>query len=160
MTTTTDSDDPTADVEFERQVAALLEPEHERIQFERLWARIAAADRPQPSPRRSFARRWTTMLAAAAATFVFGAGTSWYHVASAPDFTTLADAPRHACGSLRVQFAVSTPAVRAAIDASGAHIVTGPDVDGIYTLTATDPLDALRTLRAVPGIRLAEPTNC
>jgi hypothetical protein len=145
------------ELELERRVAALLDPAHEDAQFERLWARIAAVTPNVAPPRRAPHRRGASIMALAA-TMLFGAGISWYHGASAPDYTTLGDSPQRACGSLRVQ-ALGASA-RAAIDASGAHIVDGPDNAGVYTLAAPDPVEALRALRASPAIRLAEPTDC
>jgi hypothetical protein len=159
------------ELELERHVAALLEPAHEDAQFERLWARIATA-----TPRRvraatgatlhrrrrrpSVSRRWIGSIAAVAATLLLGGGgIEWYGNAAAPGYATLADSPRHACGSLRIR-ALDANAAGAAIDVSGARVIDGPDADGIYTLAAPDPIAALHTLRAAPGIRLAEPTDC
>jgi hypothetical protein len=146
--------------ELERRVAALLEPAHERAQFERLWARIVAADASRPRPHYASPRRWASSITALAATLLIGAGVAWYRGAASADYTTLADAPRHACGTLRVRVFDATPSARAALEASGARVVTGPDADGVYTLTAADPIEALRTLRASPSIRLAESTDC
>src|SRR5262245_59897359 len=119
------------ELELERQVAALLEPAHEDAQFERLWARIATSTlrrgraattatlhRRRRQPPAS--RRWIGSIAAVAATLLLGSGgIEWYGNASAPGYTTLADAPRHSCGSLRIR-AVDADAARAAIDMSGA----------------------------------------
>jgi hypothetical protein len=147
------------ELELERRVAALLDPAHEEAQFERLWKRIAAVA-PPAAPRRSASHQWLAAMTALAATLLLGTSAAWYRSASSPDYTTLADAPRHACGSLRVKAVDASSAARDAIAAAGARIVAEPGRDGVYTLAAPDPIDALRKLRASSAIRLAEPTDC
>jgi anti-sigma factor RsiW len=142
-----------------RDVAALLEPQHQRAEFERLWVRIAPTEPVRPSPPRP-TRRWVVSLTALAVAMLLGVGVGWYWNASAPDYTTLGDTPRHACGSVRVQVANPNAASRAALEGTGARIVDGPDSDGIFTLATQDPAAVIGALRALPEVRLAEPTSC
>jgi len=104
------------DAALDRCIAALLEPEHERAQFEVLWARIAAEDWERPTPQ-PVARRSMSSLTALAATLLIGAVIAWYQRASAPNYTTLADSPRHACRPAPMQVDVAAPPTRAAGEA-------------------------------------------
>jgi len=123
MNATTDDNPRTRDdAEFDRRVAALLEPAHEHEQFERLWARIAA-ERTTP-PRRRTARRPISSFTALAASLLIGVGVAWYHHASAPSYTTLADPPHHACRPEPMQ------AEAARLPPSGAHLLPRVEPSG------------------------------
>ena len=115
MNTTTDDDRPTrCEADFERRIAALLDPAHEREQFELLWARIAA-EQALPPTRRQSTRRSTSSLTALAATVLIGAAVAWYQRASAPSYTTLSDSPHHTCQPGPLQ-AETAPLERSAVD--------------------------------------------
>ena len=142
-----------------RGVAPLLDANHAEAQFDRLWAQISAAE--STPPRRPTLRRRLPALTALAATVLVGAGVGWYRGAAEPDFRTLADQPPHRCTALRVQVnAPPSDAIRRALQSSGATIVDGRSAGDTFVLTAPDPADALRALRALPDVRLAEPIDC
>ena len=148
--------------QFEREwrdVAPLLDADREEAQFDRLWARITAAESAavRHPPRRSR----LPALTALAATVLVGAGVVWYHDATRGDFRTLADQPPRHCTALRVQVnAPASDAVRRALQSSGATILDGRSAGDTYVLTAPNPADALQALRALPDVRLAEPIDC
>jgi Putative zinc-finger len=139
-----------------QDVAPLLEPAREEAQFDVLWLRVAATD-PAHGPTR---RRWPATLAAVAATLLLAAGVAWQQQAERPTFRTLADSQPHACLALRVQVSEPTPAFAQVLRASGARVIGGPGLDGVYTVAAPYPAETLRQLQAVPGIERAEVTGC
>ena len=143
-----------------RDAAPLLDPAHEQQGFDQLWARITA-DATPAAPQR---RRWAlaSRLTAMAATVLFAAGYVWYGAANAPQYRTLADPTSRGCVALRVQFGSQTPPAdgRARLESTGARIVDGPDANGVYTLRAADPAEALRQLRALRDVTVAEPADC
>jgi anti-sigma factor RsiW len=138
----------------------LLEAPREQAAFDRLWARITAnsngTTRVRPSSHRRFG-----MPAALAATLLIATGALWYSGADAPDYRTLADPSQRGCSAIRVQVAPGLPADSARLfETVGARVVDGSSATGVYTLDATDRAESLRRLRALPDVRLAEPTDC
>ena len=153
-----------------RSVAPLLDETREQDSFDQLWARITAespaAGSTAAEPRvvqllRPKRRQWASRLMPLAATVVIGAGYVWNLVAGAPLYRTLAD-PTRSCVALRVQLSAQTPATdaRKLIEATGAHIVDGPDAQGVYMLRAPNAAESLRQLHALPSVQLAEPADC
>ena len=137
----------------------LLDESSEQAGFDRLWARITAESSAMPP--RSKPRDWFRPLTALAATLLLGAGYAWYQAAATPQYRTLAD-PARTCVALRVQFVPQTPPNDAtkALEEAGAREINGPNAQGIYTLHATNPVEAVHRLRALPEVQLAEPADC
>jgi hypothetical protein len=142
-------------------VAPLLEPERERAAFDQLWSRIGAEDPALPKQDRRRGWRTAVPLALAAAA-VFAIGLPWYQSATTPDYRTLADSPARSCGDVRVQVDLREPATNIVrlLESAGTRVVDGPSAEGVYTLSAANPTESLSRLRALPEVRLAEPTRC
>lgn len=141
-------------------------PAPSAIGWEHMVAALAEAERAPPLPNR-FLRRAGWMLAAHAAMLVVGMGVVLHLQRQAPSST----APYHALGSpqpaqagnILVMFAPDTrePALRKAIEASGARLVDGPTAAGAYLLAIAPEQRpaALARLRAEPKVVLAQPVD-
>jgi hypothetical protein len=141
-------------------VAPLLEPEREEAAFDQLWSRIAAEE---PAPANNRRRGWRAVVPLAlAASAIFAVGLPWYQNATVPDYRTLADSPPRSCGQVRVQVDPRQPPADTVrrLESAGTRVVDGPSAEGVYTLSAANPTDSLSRLRALPEVRLAEPTRC
>jgi len=135
--------------------------------WERMVAELARPEAPVPLPR-SF-RRAGWMLAAQAAVLVLGVGVVLHLQRQAPSVAT--PQPYHAlgapqqgqAGNILVMFAPDTrePALRKAIEASGARLVDGPTAAGAYLLAIApgERAAALARLRAQAGVTLAQPVD-
>lgn len=136
------------------------------------WERmVAELSRPEAQPQlpRSFLRRAGWMLAAQAAVLVLGVGVVLHLQRQAPSAAT--PQPYHAlgapqqgqAGNILVMFAPDTrePALRKAIEASGARLVDGPTAAGAYLLAIApgERAAALARLRAQAGVTLAQPVD-
>ncbi|WP_313540149.1 zf-HC2 domain-containing protein [Sphingomonas sp.] len=136
--------------------------------WERMVAELAQTEAPAQLPR-SFLRRAGWMLAAQAAVLVLGVGMVLHLQRQAP--SPAAPQPYHALGSpqqgqagnILVMFAPDTrePALRKAIEASGARLVDGPTAAGAYLLAIAPNARAaaLARLRAQAGVTLAQPVD-
>jgi anti-sigma factor RsiW len=149
---------------FDREwssVAPLLDAEREQAGFDQLWSRISADEVVSPAARRRVPQL-VLSLTALAATIGLGVGLLWYQNAAAPDYHTLADSPPRVCGQLRVQVGQQRPAadIVRLLESAGTQVVDGPSAEGVYTLRAANAAESLRRLRALPDVRLAEPTDC
>lgn len=142
-------------------VTPLLEPEREEAGFDQLWSRISAEDPALPKKDRRRGWRAAVPLALAAAA-VFAVGLPWYQNATVPDYRTLADSPPRSCGDVRVQVDLREPTTNIVrvLESAGTRVVDGPSAEGVYTLSAANPAESLSRLRALPEVRLAEPTRC
>jgi hypothetical protein len=144
-----------------RGVAPLLDDKREQDSFDQLWARITA-ESPAADPPPAQRRDWTSRLTALAAAALIATGGFWYLAASTPQYRTLADPTPRGCIAARIEAAPQRSPVqtRELLEATGAVVVDGPNAQGVYTLRAPNPAESLRQLRALPDVRLAEPSDC
>jgi anti-sigma factor RsiW len=136
--------------------------------WDRMVADLAQPDETPRLPNR-FLRRAGWMLAAQAAVLVLGVGVVLHLQRQAP--SPVAPEPYHALGSpqqapagnILVMFAPDTrePALRQAIEASGARLVDGPTAAGAYLLAIApnERAAALVRLRAEAGVTMAQPVD-
>lgn len=158
-----------AELEAERGLHAAVAdlPAPAAIGWERMVADLARTEATPPAMPRTFLRRAGWMLAAQAAVLVLGVGVALHlqHQAPAPaaEYHALGAPQQHPPGNILVMFAPETrePALRKAIEASGARLVDGPTAAGAYLL-AIAPAEraaALARLREQPGVTMAQPID-
>ncbi|MET3713412.1 hypothetical protein ABIC65_004144 [Sphingomonas trueperi] len=136
--------------------------------WDRMVAELAQPEAPTQLPR-SFLRRAGWMLAAQAAVLVLGVGVVLHLQRQAPSvagpqsYHALGSPEQGQAGNILVMFAPDTrePALRKAIEASGARLVDGPTAAGAYLLAIApgERAAALARLRAQPGVTLAQPVD-
>ncbi|MGN8001348.1 anti-sigma factor family protein [Sphingomonas sp. 22176] len=136
--------------------------------WDRMMAELARPEAPAQLPR-SFLRRAGWMLAAQAAVLVLGVGVVLHLQRQAPSVATpqsyhaLGSPQQGQAGNILVMFAPDTrePALRKAIEASGARLVDGPTAAGAYLLAIApgERAAALARLRTQAGVTLAQPID-
>jgi anti-sigma factor RsiW len=136
--------------------------------WDRMMAELTRPEAPAQLPR-SFLRRAGWMLAAQAAVLVLGVGMVLHLKRQAPSVVTpqayhaLGSPQQGQAGNILVMFAPDTrePALRKAIEASGARLVDGPTAAGAYLLAIApgERAVALARLRAQAGVTLAQPVD-
>ncbi|OAN62215.1 anti-sigma factor family protein [Sphingomonas sp. TDK1] len=150
-----------------RDAVADLPPPHAGG-WDRMAEDLSRADRTPRLPRR-FSRRVGWIIAAQAAVVVLGLGVilqlqqqATTSVSSAP-YHALGSPPPSQSGNILVMFAPETrePALRKAIESSGARLVDGPTAAGAYLLAiAPEQREAaLARLRAAAGVTMAQPVD-
>jgi hypothetical protein len=132
---------------------------------------VAELAQPEASATlpRSFLRRAGWMLAAQAAVLVLGVGVVLNLQRQAPSvagpqsYHALGSPEQGQAGNILVMFAPDTrePALRKAIEASGARLVDGPTAAGAYLLAIApgERAAALARLRTQAGVTLAQPVD-
>lgn len=136
--------------------------------WDRMVAELARPEAPAQLPR-SFLRRAGWMLAAQAAVLILGVGVVLHLKREVPSVVTSQSyhalgSPRQGqAGNILVMFAPDTrePALRKAIEASGARLVDGPTAAGAYLLAIApgERAAALARLRLQRGVTLAQPVD-
>jgi hypothetical protein len=137
--------------------------------WDRMVAELARPEAQSQLPR-SFLRRAGWMLGAQAAVLVLGLGMVLHFqrqsspsVAIPQSYHALGAPQQGPAGNILVMFAPDTrePALRKAIEASGARLVDGPTAAGAYLLAIApgERAAALARLRAQAGVTLAQPVD-
>lgn len=152
------------------QLALSLPPEipvDAEAGLERLLQRIDAPESGEPAARGSTSWLTKTLVAAVLLQAVsIGVLGMKLRSQNLPQYHTLSqEAPPAPRGAIRVVPAGNMTLADwdALLRANKLHVVNGPNAAGAYTVVASDtastPAQEARRLRAVPGIRLAEPVD-